>query len=227
MTTPHNLKINGKLPFAQPGDVFFTRGVDGLGRLIRWAETEPGENETWANHVGVVIRAGYMVPPRDGKEHACAHVSEALWKVEEHQWWTRHGTNQGYAVAVFRPRSLNNDDVEAIIVDLHRREGDRYAWWRLPVFLIKKLSFGKIPAEKILFLESRNICSTHAGLALEEGRVDFAKDPKELDPDYMMDYCIKHPEKFEFIGWAVVRGKHPTALSVDASAVLVDLGGVA
>jgi len=206
--------VDGRLPFAQPGDIFFTRGVNTLGNLIRWAEREPGEEETWANHVGVVIKAGWMVPPRDGKEHAMAHVSEALWKVEEHEWWARHKHNQGYAVAVFRPRYLTNEDVEAIVANAHLRLGDKYAWWRLPAFLITKLTRGKIRGEKLFFLKNRNICSTHMGLALEAGRVRFGKDPKELDPDYSMDYCLKHLEKFAYIGWTVVPGVKPTLFAL-------------
>ena len=226
MTRLTRLRVDGKLPFAQPGDIFFTRGVDGLGGLIRWAETEPGEGETWANHTGVVVRAGWMVPPRDGKEHALAHVSEALWKIEEHEWWGHHRHNQGYAVAVFRPKSLNNEDVGAIITDAHSRKGQSYAWWRLPVLLIRKLTFGLVPAEKVFFLEDNNICSTHMALAEEAGRVGFGRDPKEVTPDNGMDYCIKHPEKFDFVGWAVVRGVAPV-MSGDAAGRLAAVGGVA
>ena len=186
--------------------------------MIRWAERERGEEDSWANHTGVVTKAGWMVPPRDGRAHSMAHVSEALWKIEEHEWWGRHKGSQGYAVAVFRPRHLTNEDAANIVADAHTREGDRYAWWRLPVFLIKKLSLGVIPAEKLLFLESRNICSTHMGLAEEAGRVEFEKDPKELDPDYAMDYCIRHQEKFKFVGWAVVPGMKPTPYAISVAA---------
>jgi hypothetical protein len=217
-TTLERLKVTGGLPFAQPGDIFFTRGTDGLGRLIRWAERERGEEDSWANHVGVVISPGWMVPPRDGSEHAMAHVSEALWRIEEHEWWSYHKANQGYAVAVFRPRHLTNEGANAVVANAHTRKGDKYAWWRLPVFLVKKLSLGMIPAEKILFLKDRNICSTHMGLAEAAGDIDFEKDPKELDPDYAMDYCIQHPEKFQFAGWAVVPGMKPLPLALSVAA---------
>jgi len=52
------------------------------------------------------------------------------------------------------------------------------------------------------------------GLALEAGRVRFGKDPKELDPDYSMDYCLKHLEKFAYIGWTVVPGVKPTLFAL-------------
>lgn len=206
----HSDLAEGRSPFGVPGDIFFTRGLGGLAGAIRWAEQEKGESSSWANHTGLVTKAGWFVPPRDGRRHAMCHVSEALWKTEEHEWWATHQNNQGYAVAVFRPRFVNDNDVQAIVRDARTRTGDSYAWWRLPGFLITKLTGGRIKGEKLFFLERSNVCSTHMGLALNAGRVSFGKDPKELDPDYAMDYCIDHPEEFAYVGWTVVPGVKPT-----------------
>jgi hypothetical protein len=42
--------------YAFVGDTFFTRSNSRLGRAIRWAEKDPGEEETWTNHTGVVVQ---------------------------------------------------------------------------------------------------------------------------------------------------------------------------
>ena len=68
--------------------------------------------------------------------------------------------------------------------------------------------------------------SVICALAEEAGRTDLGRDPKEVTPDNGMDYCIKHPEKFDFVGWAVVRGVAPV-MSNDAAGVLAALGGLA
>jgi len=190
-------------PFAQPGDVFFTRGTSLLSRAIRWAERMPGEDETWTNHVGVVTTPGYFVPP-DCKPHTLAMVSEALWHVEHHEWWANNKKNQGQCVAVFRPYGLSDYRVRQIVSDALSRTGDRYAWWRLFGFLGERLTYGCLPLTKLFFLKERNVCSNHAGLAMMKGGVYFGQQPFDLDPDEMLDYCMAHPRLFQFVGWSIV-----------------------
>ena len=50
-----------------PGDIVFERSESRLGRAIRWFTRRPGEPETWANHVGLVLKPGWII--------------EALWSV--------------------------------------------------------------------------------------------------------------------------------------------------
>jgi hypothetical protein len=198
-------------PFCQPGDIFFARGTGTLGRMIRWAEREKGEAESWANHVGGVMTPGYLVPPANNIT-ALAHATESLWKVEENVWWERHKHEQGYAVAVFRPRRFSgNEGVERVVADWHSRHGNGYGWWRLATFLGEKLSdtisFGlfRIPFSKLHFQDTRVVCSNHIFLGLEKDNIRVnSKDPNELDPDDAMDYAIAQTEDFKFVGQAIV-----------------------
>jgi hypothetical protein len=204
-------------PFCQPGDIFFARGTGMMGRMIRWAEREKGEAESWANHVGGVMSEGYLVPPA-GHITALATTTESLWKIEESVWWERHRHEQGYAVAVFRPRNYSgNEGVEKVLDDWHSRLGQKYGWWRLTTFLGEKLSheasFGlfTIPFTKLHFQGKRIVCSNHIFLGLEKDDIRVnSKDPNELDPDDAMDYCIAHEaDEFKLIGQAIVPARRP------------------
>jgi hypothetical protein len=195
-------------PFAQPGDIFFTRGVDTLGKLIRWAEREKDEAESWANHVGGITEPGFLVPPV-GRITALARASEALWKIKDHIWWNAHNKNQGYAVAVFRPRRFNgNDGVERVVNDWRSRTGNTYGWWRLFTFLLERLT--SLPFTKLHYQDTRIVCSNHIALGLEKDGIRINNhDPNELDPDEFLDYCASHPEEFQFVGWGIVPGPAP------------------
>jgi hypothetical protein len=195
-------------PFAQPGDIYFTRGTNPLGRLIRWAEQSKGERPSWCNHMGGITKPGYLIPPA-GRISTLATATEALWKVEEHVWWEAHKKNQGYAVAVFRPRHYSGDEgVERVVADWRSRTGNGYGWWRLLTFLGEKLT--GIPLTRLHFQDVRVVCSNHIAHGLEEDGIHFNDhDPNELDPDEGMDYCAGKPEEFKFVGWGIVPGDHP------------------
>ena len=45
---------------AEVGDVFFTRSESLLGAAIRWVERGPKEEKSWANHTGLVTKAGAL-----------------------------------------------------------------------------------------------------------------------------------------------------------------------
>ena len=192
--------------FAQPGDIYFTRGSNLLGKLIRWAERSKDEEKTWANHVGVVTTPGWMVPPETDKPHLFAWVSEAFWHIGHHEWWNRHKENENYSVMVFRPRHMTNEQVEMVVNDALSRTGNRYAWWRIPGFLVEKLSFGKMKVSKLFFMKNRNVCSNHVALAFDEIGIRFEEEPLELDPDDMFDYCAENSNLFQFIGVETVNG---------------------
>ena len=197
-------------PFGQPGDIFFCRGTNRLARLIRWAERSVGEKESWANHVGGVVSPGYLIPPTK-RITALASVSEALWHTEHHVWWEAHQNEQGYAIAVFRPRQFSgNEGVNRVVQNWLSRTGNSYGWWRLLTFLGEKLTAGKIPFTKLHFQDSYVVCSNHIAEGLEKDFIRFnGQNPHQMDPDEMYDYCISHPEEFKFIGWGIVPGPEP------------------
>jgi len=184
--------------YAPRGALFFTQGTSWLSRAIRWVERDKDEAKSWTNHVGLVTFEGYITIPPDG---IGATVSEALWHIKEHSWWQAHG-GEITSIAVFAPRGVSHAQISRIIGNARTRTGNRYAWWRLPGYLIER--FTKIKVSKAFFLKDRNVCSNHAALALEAAGIRFPEPAGQLDPDEMMDYCLAHPDEWDFIGWSEV-----------------------
>jgi hypothetical protein len=202
------MKIHGVpgYPYAQPGDIYFARGTASLSKAIRWVERSKGEDESWANHVGGILTPGYLVPPAN-QVTSLAIATESLWHIEENVWWHRHRHEQGYAVAVFRPRNYSgNEGVKRATDNWSARRGQRYGWWRMGTFLGERLTGGLIPFSKLHFSKTRVVCSNHIALGLEEDNIRINDhDPNELDPDEFMDYSIAHEsDEFKFIGQAIV-----------------------
>lgn len=162
----------------EAGDVFFTRSSSLLGRLIRWAETDKGEEVTWANHTGVVVKSGFLdAEPR-------AEVVEALWK-------TRRGPlelSPGLKVAVYRyTRKLDLERFERVAQGF---VGSTYGWWKLFAHLADRLVFGgKKVISQVLHIDSRPICSYLAAKVFAAVGVSFGVRPEAADPDEMLDHC--------------------------------------
>lgn len=190
MTGP--VKRQGPL-YAFQGDVFFTRSTSLLGRLIRWAETEPGEGRTWTNHTGVVVKDGWLVPPLIGSyPDELAVVVESLWHTERQEWWTAHRKEvlQGQRIRAFGPREpRTRDEREAFLRVAHSFVGDRYGWWKLIGFLVKRATKGKIDPTQAYFIDSRPICSYTAAKSEAAQGMWFGMEPQAADPDEMLDYC--------------------------------------
>lgn len=179
-----------------PGDVFFTHSTSLLGRLIRWAETDPKERPAWANHVGVVTGYGWLVPPAPAAAPSCspstwARVVEALWKVENWPWYEGHRAEIGNEVRVYRRRRLLTVGEERVFVSkANSFTGDRYGWWKLLFHLADRVAFkGDKVLSRLLGLEGRPICSFLAAHCFDAIGYSFGMDPDVADPDEMMDFC--------------------------------------
>jgi len=175
--------------YAQAGDIYFTRGDSGLAKLIRWAETEPGEAPTWTNHVGAIVRQGYLIPP-PGQDIAATQLAqsiEALWHVQYGYWWELHGNDVGVEVEVWRNLRQRSDGTARERRELLSHVGERYAWWRLLGFLGRR--FTKVDFPKYFRLEHRNVCSTLVCLGKEAAGIHFSKRAAEMTPDMMRDEC--------------------------------------
>lgn len=184
--------------YVMPGDIVFTRGTSLLGRLIRWAETGKGEEKTWANHVGVVVKAGHIVPSEIGGELTppAAVVVEALMRVECWEWWPAHKDETGAGLMVYAPRIP--EFRRAIIARAAEKfVGDKYGWWKLFFHLADRALFGgKKVFSSMLRIDKRPICSYVAAVAAAQAGVSFGMIPRSADPDEMLDYCQSHPEEF-------------------------------
>jgi hypothetical protein len=174
--------------YAPVGSVFFTRSSSLLGLAIRWAETDPDEEPTWANHTGVIVQGGWI-----GGPGVQAEVVEALWK-------TRRGPLKvnGVAVRVFAPtRPINLIRFRAV-ADSY--VGATYGWWKLLFHLADRAFFrGRKVLSKTLHIDERPICSYLAAKVFAAVGVGFGVQPEAATPDEMMDYCLDHPDEWEEI----------------------------
>jgi hypothetical protein len=180
--------------YGLPGDVFFTHSQSLLGSLIRWAEHDPNEpNGAWANHVGVVVSPGWIVPPPGvgNLRFTQATVIESLWKTERWRWWENHKDEKGQLIRVFRHRSLTPGQLRAIEHTANEFVGRTYGWWKLFAHLADRIVFGgKKTVSNWLVIEKRPICSFTVAHAFDAAKVSFGMDPDAADPDEMMDHCI-------------------------------------
>jgi hypothetical protein len=180
------------------GDVFFSRGTSVLGRLIRWVERDPGEEPTWANHVGVVVKAGWLVP--DGGAEPLAQTVEALWRVEHTRWWLRHRHEKCYKVQVWRHVGLSGPEARRVSDYALKHAGDTYGWWKLGFHLADRLLFeGDKKLSRLLRVDDRPICSYLVAPEFEVVGVDFGIPAVATDPDEMLDHRERR-EQWRLVG---------------------------
>lgn len=184
--------------YALPGDVFFTRSSSLLGKLIRWAEKDPNEpNGVWANHVGVVVEHGWIVPPEvdDYPRLRLAWVVESLWKTQLWAWWPNHEQEDGNEIRVYRRRVITPTQVDHVVFRAKSFVGRTYGWWKLFAHLFDRIVFrGKKTVSNAMFADQRPICSYTAAKAFAAAGISFGMQPEAADPDEMMDYCEQSSE---------------------------------
>ena len=172
------------------GDVFYTHTDSLLGFLIRWAETDPGERPSWASHTGVVLQ--------DGDLFKDAVVIEAVSKVRKGLFQIKPGS---YA-RVYRPIPALTEEEKRIFREVAENLiGKKYGWWKLLFHLADRVVFkGKKVLSRLLFIDSRPICSYLAAHLEAAINRSFGVDPDAADPDNMMDYSDTHPKEWEYLG---------------------------
>ena len=171
----------------QEFDLVFTAGKGLLSRAIRWATTDPGEEKSLTNHVGIISKGG------DVKE---AKIIEALWHVENHSLYGQYHNNG--TVAVFRPLNLTEEQKEIIRAYLLKHVGNKYGWWKLGFHAAARFTRWKW-IRNLSFLDSRPICSYLVARAFEEAGLSFGMEADGADPDEMMDFCLEHDDKYQII----------------------------
>ena len=178
--------------YAHAGDVFFTHSESLLGKLIRWTETDPGEEPTWANHTGVVVESGW-IGERDPLAIQ-AVVIEALWK-------TRKGPLKvnGIEVRVFGPIPVyGEEELAAFRAEAETYVGDTYGWWKLLFHAADRAIFkGRKIFSLMLHKDKRPICSYLAAKVCAVVGSTFGVDPQAADPDEMLDYCVANADEWE------------------------------
>ncbi len=190
-----------KAIWANVGDTAFTRSNSLLGRLIRWGEREKGEEAPWTNHALVVVEDGWIGQcPMDGYGHPQAVVVEALWKTRKGTW---EGWKEGTDIRVFRPvTAYTEEEKSRFVADANHYVGDKYGWWKLGGFLIKRATGINVP--ELFFIDDRPICSFLAAKVNDAARRrvpfgwrGFGMDPQAADPENMLDFCVEHPDLWQ------------------------------
>ncbi len=184
--------------YAETGDVGFGHSSGVTGAPIRWATRSKNETPTWANHSLLFTTPGIVGPLGELETKAIpeskqARAVEALWHVKHHRWYKAHHKDTGYRVKVFRPTWLSLEEREAVVENALQHVGERYGWWKLLFQFTRKASGGRINLAKLLFLDSRPICSYLVSNAFEEEGWPDAFGPKippqAQDPDDQHDFC--------------------------------------
>jgi hypothetical protein len=169
------------------GDIVFTASTGFLGRAIRWATRGKGEPKTEANHVGLITTPGTVLSAR---------ITEALWKVTTSSLYDRY--HKKGKVAVFRPRNLSVKDKVTVMNEVLLHRGQRYGWWKI-ILQFGRNKLGQEWMGKVMFVDSRPICSFLVALAFEKAGYTFGVEGRSADPDDMMDFCLTHDDKYEVI----------------------------
>ncbi len=190
-----------KAVWAERGDTAFTRSNSLLGRLIRWGEREKGEEAPWTNHALVIVEDGWLGEP-DSWLHKEAVVVEALWKTRKGTW---EGWKEGTDIRVFRPvPEYTEEEKSRFVADANHYVGDKYGYWKLGGFLIKRFTGINVP--ELFFIDNRPICSYLAAKVNDAARkinlriggwLGFGMHPQAADPDEMLDWCETHPEYWQ------------------------------
>jgi hypothetical protein len=193
--------------YGLPGDVFFTHSSSLLGTLIRWAEKDPNEpNGVWANHVGVVVSPGWIVPPFAAFRFTTATVIESLWKTERWSWWNNHLGEKGNEIRVYRRPDLTAEQVRLIERKANEFVGRTYGWWKLFAHLGDRMLFaGRKTISNLLTVEKRPICSYTVAHAFQAADIYFGMEPNAADPDEMMDYC-EQANEWKLVGSSKIEG---------------------
>ncbi len=207
--------------YAERGDTFFTHSESRLGAVIRAGETDSDEskvsawkqigyalltgkdlakNGTWANHTGVVVESGWLVPPEgqrstsgitlspvnwiddyaQGKSNwlpagrdRLAVIVEAMWHVQRGTWWGFHAKEyaKGLRIRAFYPApEYTEEEKLRFVAFANHGVGERYGWWKLLGFLAKRATGGRIDVPRYFFIKDRPVCSYYAAWANEEAR---------------------------------------------------------
>ena len=178
-----------KIIRVQPGDVGFTRGTGLFQQGIRYATRGPDEEPTWANHA-LMFTTGGAVGPAPKRTQATA--IEALARVEENPWYSRHSTETGYHLMVYRPTFLSNNEKNRLVETARAHLGERYGWWKLFAHLIDRVAFDdRKVISNVLHVDDRPICSYLVARAYEVAGHPHAFGPIKAgaqDPDEMHDH---------------------------------------
>jgi uncharacterized protein YycO len=169
-----------------PADVVFTRGDTLLGRMIRWGERSRGECSSQTNHAAVVVGAG---------DPAQARIVESMQHVRTGPLGQLHSKDYCW---VFRPLNVDPYSAGRVTSWALAQVGRRYGYGQLILQLLDaKIFRGRNVFRRIAAVDPRPICSRLVATAYRDVLgLDFGVPAYAADPDTMMDFCLRNPDKY-------------------------------
>lgn len=161
----------------KPGDIVFERSGSWIGRTIRWFSRRPGEPETWANHVGLILEPGRMI--------------EALWSVVISEFIP------GPAYEVWRKRDLSSVQRTAVVDRALLYKGKKYGVLKivahaLDAFVTKLRGKETFFIRRLCRMDRYPICSWLVAWAYLSGAgLKFGIEPEYAGPDDIHDFVTR------------------------------------
>jgi hypothetical protein len=195
---------------AETGDLMLTASAGGLGPAIRWAEQTRGEEPSLWNHVGIVVKPGFILPcPQptwmDPVNITPARVVESLWRTVEHEWYPAQ--KSGQRVCIMRPAGITSLQADRAVNRARRFVGAKYGWWKLATHLIDNKAFnGALVTRRLLQIDSRPICSYTVASAYAVAGIKTGNIPAQAQsPDTIWDFITTPGADWFCVGQGVVR----------------------
>lgn len=173
----------------QAGDIFLTRGVGLLSKIIRFCTRHIGESRTKVNHVGLVVAGGTV---------ADSVVVEALASVYRHRLVDEYGDGKTH-VAVYRPLNLSADEIHRIVRKAESYVGRRYGYLKLLLHLLDWLLQGAYVFRRLGRMDRFPICSWLVAHAYAAAGKSFGVAPGAASPDDIWDFAVTNTEKYQVV----------------------------
>ncbi len=174
-----------------PGDLFFTRGAGFVSVLIRFFTRSIGEARSEVSHVGLVVGGGPI-------ERAV--VVEDLSRVRRHRLWARYSRKRRTAVAVYRAKNLNAEQIRKIVEKAEAYEGREYGWPTIVAHFLDWLLQGAYFFRRIIGGDDYPICSWVVAHAYKEVGLHFGVEARAASPDDIWDFVVeKRPDLYDEI----------------------------
>ena len=168
-----------------PGDIVFERSESWIGKAIRWFSRRPGEPATWANHVGLIFKPGWII--------------EALWSVVVSRF------QPGPIYEVWRNKDLPAIQRDAVADWALLYKGRKYgvlkiAAHALDAFVTKLRGEETYLARRLCRMDRYPICSWLVAWSYLKGAgLKFGVEPEFAGPDDIHDF-VKRKDS----GWVRV-----------------------
>ena len=174
----------------KPADIFLTKGPGLFSRLIRFFSRTIGESRTRVNHAGLVVKEGTF---------QTAEIVESVAVARRCRLWEHYGPPAKDLVAVFRPKNLTAEQVDAITATAERQVGKKYGTGKIVAHLLDWMLLGAYVFRRMTDSGDYPICSWLVAHSFAEAGKNFGVEPGAAEPDDIWDFVTRNKDKYERI----------------------------